>query len=179
VSVATVSEVAVVEGRKLVSESTAVAVTVTAAEPGRWSAVSSVAVSTVPELVSAVTSVVDWGAISVRTKVVRRPPVLVVVVVVWSELAAMADSLSVSVFRMLAVLQALAVVVVAAVASLGGLVVVVVVTVLVGTFRAVLIVVMVVQIIGSRVSSIFLLIVILVKIVMRTLIQFLSGIIFE
>jgi len=179
VSVATVTKVAVVEGRKLVSESTAVAVTVTAAEPGRWPAVSSVTVSTVPELVFTVTSVVDWGAISVRTKVVWRPPVLVMVVVVWSEVAAMADSLSVSVFRMLAVLQALAVVVVAAVASLGRLVVVVVVTVLVGTFRAVLIVVMVIQIIGSRVSSIFLLIVILVKIVMRTLIQFLPGIIFE
>ena len=84
-----------------------------------------------------------------RTKVVWRPPVLVMVVVVWSEVAAMADSLSVSVFRMLAVLQALAVVVVAAVASLGRLVVVVVVTVLVGTFRAVLIVVMVILGSGS------------------------------
>ena len=79
-----------------------------------------------------------------RTKVVWRPPVLVMVVVVGSESAAMADSLAFNMFRMLAVLQALAVVVVAAVASLGGLVVVVVVTVLVGPFRAVLIVVMVV-----------------------------------
>ena len=52
-SVATVSEVAVVERRKLVSEAAAVAVTVTATE--LTSAVSSVAKSTVPELVSAVT----------------------------------------------------------------------------------------------------------------------------